>query len=107
MRWATGYRNLLTGDVLAPPQRQQFEDWLRGNETSSMRAGLPEGWTTADKTGNGDYGSTNDIGIAYGPEAAAAACGHDAFAGQRSEGAEQSCADRRTHHASGALAAGY
>ena len=27
----------------------------------------PEGWTTADKTGNGDYGSTNDIGIAYGP----------------------------------------
>lgn len=64
----TGYRNLLTGDLLAPPQRQQFEDWLRGNQTSSMRAGLPQGWTTADKTGNGDYGSTNDIGIAYGPQ---------------------------------------
>jgi beta-lactamase class A len=64
----TGYRNLLTGDVLAPPQRQQLEDWLRGNQTSSMRAGLPEGWTTADKTGNGDYGSTNDVGIAYGPD---------------------------------------
>jgi beta-lactamase class A len=42
---------------------------MRGNVTSalSMRAGLPSGWTTADKTGNGDYGSTNDIGIAYGP----------------------------------------
>lgn len=63
-----GYRNLLTGDALAPPQRQQLEDWLRANETSNMRAGLPQGWTTADKTGNGDYGSTNDIGIAYGPE---------------------------------------
>jgi beta-lactamase class A len=63
-----GYRTLLTGDVLAPPQRQQLEDWLRGNETSSIRAGLPEGWSTADKTGNGDYGSTNDIGIAYGPQ---------------------------------------
>lgn len=63
-----GYRNLLTGDALAPPQRQQLEDWLRANETSSMRAGLPEGWTTADKTGNGDYGSTNDVGVAYGPE---------------------------------------
>ena len=63
-----GYRNLLTGDVLAPPQRQQFEDWMRANETSSMRPGLPEGWTTADKTGNGDYASTNDVGIAYGPE---------------------------------------
>jgi beta-lactamase class A len=63
----SGYRSLLTGDVLAPPQRQQLEDWMRANETSSMRAGLPAGWTTADKTGNGDYGSTNDVGIAYGP----------------------------------------
>ena len=64
----TGYRNLLTGDVLAPAQRQQLEDWMRANETSSMRPGLPEGWTTADKTGNGDYASTNDVGIAYGPD---------------------------------------
>ena len=63
-----GYRTLLTGDVLAPPQRQQLEDWLRGNETSSIRASLPDGWATADKTGNGDYGSTNDIGIAFGPQ---------------------------------------
>jgi beta-lactamase class A len=63
-----GYRSLLSGDVLAPPQRQQLEDWMRGNETSSMRAGLPDGWTTADKTGNGDYGSTNDVGMAYGPQ---------------------------------------
>ena len=40
---------------------------MRANQTSSVRAGLPEGWTTADKTGSGDYGSTNDVGIAYGP----------------------------------------
>jgi beta-lactamase class A len=40
---------------------------MRANETSSMRAGLPPGWTAADKTGSGDYGSTNDVGIAYGP----------------------------------------
>jgi beta-lactamase class A len=64
----TGYRTLLTGDVLAPPQRQQLEDWLRGNTTSTIRPGLPDGWSTADKTGNGDYGSTSDIGIAYGPQ---------------------------------------
>jgi beta-lactamase class A len=32
-----------------------------------MRAGLQPGWTTADKTGAGDYGSTNAVGIAYGP----------------------------------------
>jgi beta-lactamase class A len=33
-----------------------------------MRAGLPPGWASADKTGSGDYGSTNDVGIAYGPQ---------------------------------------
>ncbi|MEZ0364265.1 class A beta-lactamase [Mycobacterium sp. pUA109] len=63
-----GYRTLLSGDALAPKQRQLLEGWMRANETSSMRAGLTPGWTTADKTGSGDYGSTNDIGIAYGPE---------------------------------------
>jgi beta-lactamase class A len=63
-----GYRSLLAGDALAPAQRQQLDSWLRANETSSVRAGLPPGWTTADKTGNGDYASTNDIGIAYGPD---------------------------------------
>ena len=62
-----GYRDLLVGDALAPPQRQQLEDWMRSNETSSMRGALPPGWTSADKTGSGDYGSTNDVGVAYGP----------------------------------------
>jgi beta-lactamase class A len=64
-----GIQNLLTGPVLGEPQRRQLEDWMRGNVTSalSIRAGLPPGWTTADKTGTGDYASTNDIGIAYGP----------------------------------------
>jgi len=41
---------------------------MRGNATSTMRAALPPGWTTADKTGTGDYGSTNDIGVAYCPD---------------------------------------
>ncbi len=50
------------------PKRRLLEDWMRANQTSSMRAGLPPGWTTADKTGSGDYGSTNDVGIAYGPD---------------------------------------
>ncbi|OHV01772.1 class A beta-lactamase [Mycobacterium talmoniae] len=63
-----GYRALLVGDALAPEHRQLLNNWMRANETSSMRAGLPPGWTTADKTGSGDYGSTNDIGIAFGPE---------------------------------------
>lgn len=64
-----GFRALLTGSVLDEQCRKQLEDWMRGNVTSSrsMRAGLPAGWTTADKTGAGDYASTNDIGVAYGP----------------------------------------
>ncbi|WP_197373644.1 class A beta-lactamase [Mycolicibacterium baixiangningiae] len=65
---AGGFRAILTGDALAEPQRQLLGDWMRANETSSMRAGLPVGWTTADKTGSGDYGTTNDVGIAYGPK---------------------------------------
>ena len=64
-----GYRELLTGNALGEPQRAQLEAWMRGNVTSarSMRAGLQPGWTTADKTGAGDYGSTNAVGIAFGP----------------------------------------
>jgi beta-lactamase class A len=63
-----GYRALLDGDALALAQRQHLQDWMRANETSSLRAGLPPQWTSFDKTGSGDYGSTNDIGIAAGPD---------------------------------------
>lgn len=63
-----GFVNLLAGSVLTQPSRRQLDDWMRGNVTSTMRAGLPNGWTSADKTGSGDYGSTNDVGIAYDPD---------------------------------------
>ena len=65
---AVGCRAVLAGDALAPVQRDLLVEWMRANQTSSMRAGLPQGWSTADKTGSGDYGSTNDAGIAYGPD---------------------------------------
>ncbi|MCV7194853.1 class A beta-lactamase [Mycolicibacterium brumae] len=64
---AGGFRELLTGEVLSVQRRRLLEDWMRANQTSSMRAGLPAGWASADKTGSGDYGSTNDVGIAFGP----------------------------------------
>ena len=58
---------------------------MRGNQTSSLRAGLPPGWTSADKTGSGDYGSTNDVGVVYGPDGRrAAAVDHDQVADRRS-----------------------
>lgn len=65
-----GFRTLLTGTALGHAQRNRLEVWMRGNTTSgtSMRGGLPADWTTADKTGAGDYGSTNDVGIAFAPD---------------------------------------
>lgn len=65
---AAGYRSLLAGDALPAAQRDLLDGWMRANQTSSMRAGLPPGWTTADKTGSGDYATTNDSGVAYGPD---------------------------------------
>lgn len=62
-----GIRAILTGDVLDEEHRRRLDEWMRGNETSRMRAGLPPGWTSADKTGGGDFASTNDVGMVYGP----------------------------------------
>ena len=65
----TGFLTMLTGDVLDEPHRAQLEEWMRTIVTGDkrIRAGLPPGWTIADKTGAGDYASTNDIGLAFGP----------------------------------------
>lgn len=66
----TGYRNVLVGNVLADPGRTQLVDWMRGNVASarSIRAGLQPGWTTVDRTGAGGYGSTNAVGMVFGPD---------------------------------------
>ncbi|ORV05185.1 hypothetical protein AWB94_20580 [Mycolicibacterium canariasense] len=37
------------------------------NSTSSLRPGMPPEWILADKTGSGGYGSTNDVGLGFGP----------------------------------------
>ncbi|QMU69951.1 class A beta-lactamase [Streptacidiphilus sp. P02-A3a] len=69
---AIGWTNvkLVLGDALAPRDRRQLTEWLLADTTSGarFRAGLPKGWTLADKTGTGDYGTTNDVGIAWTPD---------------------------------------
>ena len=35
-----------------------------------IRAGVPHGWKVADKTGNGDWGTRDDIAIAWPPSGA-------------------------------------
>ncbi|TFW25527.1 class A beta-lactamase [Massilia arenosa] len=64
---ARSYERLLLGDALPPAQRMQLRDWMLGNTTgaSRIRAGVPPEWKVADKTGTGDYGTTNDAGIAW------------------------------------------
>ena len=62
-----GYRALIVGSALAPSTRGQLVEWMTTNVTSSLRPGLPPEWTLADKTGSGDYGTTNDVGVGFGP----------------------------------------
>nr|WP_296773893.1 class A beta-lactamase [Rhodococcus sp. (in: high G+C Gram-positive bacteria)] len=65
-----GYRSLLRGDVLADSSRDQLLAWMGDTRTSDMRfrAGIPAGWTSADKTGTGSYGVSNDAGLLLGPD---------------------------------------
>ena len=60
---------LLLGDVLAPPHRARLKAWLQASVTGGRRlkAGLPAGWSIAEKTGTSDSGSTNDIGVVWSP----------------------------------------
>ena len=65
-------QHLLLGTSLPAQQRQQLDTWMRGNTTGDqrIRAGVPAGWSVADKTGSGAHGSVNDIGVAWPPAGA-------------------------------------
>ena len=60
---------LLFGDALPERYRQTLMNWLFANKTGDarLRAGLPHDWKVADKTGSGERGSTNDIGVLWPP----------------------------------------
>ena len=48
-------------------QRQRLIAWLQQNTTGgeSIRAGVPADWRVGDKTGAGDYGTTNDLAVIW------------------------------------------
>jgi beta-lactamase class A len=48
-------------------QRTQLQSWLKANTTGNaqIRAGIPSGWIVSEKTGTGNYGTTNDIGVIW------------------------------------------
>jgi beta-lactamase class A len=62
-------RTLVLGNVLSKNSRDQLIRWLIGNKTGDtrLRAGLPSGWRVGDKTGSGERGTTNDVGIIWPP----------------------------------------
>lgn len=66
---ALSLQKITLGNVLTPSQQAQLVTWMRNNTTSykRMRSGVPIGFVVADKTGSGDYGIANDIGIMWSP----------------------------------------
>jgi len=66
---ALSVKKILLGTVLNAQNRALLLDWMKNNTTgyNRIRAGVPIGWSVADKTGSGNYGIANDIGIAWSP----------------------------------------
>ncbi|MFF0435456.1 class A beta-lactamase [Streptomyces sp. NPDC004327] len=66
---ATALRTYALGDALDAEGRALLVDWLRRNTTGDrlVRAGVPAGWRVGDKTGTADYGTRNDIALAWPP----------------------------------------
>ncbi|HEX4789201.1 MAG TPA: class A beta-lactamase [Actinospica sp.] len=65
--FATDLRAYVLGDELTTARRAQLTGWLEANTTGGpyIRAAVPAGWKVGDKTGNGDYGTRNDIAVLW------------------------------------------
>ncbi|MGW6454931.1 class A beta-lactamase [Streptomyces sp. NPDC055078] len=65
--FGTDYRKIVLEDALPGAQRAFLRDLLERNTTGDrrIRAGVPRGWTVADKTGTGDYGTLNDMAVVW------------------------------------------
>jgi len=59
-----------TGDVLPADKKALLLSWMTGNATgkSLIRAGAPEDWIVADKSGSGPYARRNDIAVVLRPD---------------------------------------
>lgn len=60
-------QKLTLGNGLEKDKRDLLTQWMKGNTTgnASIKAGVPTNWTVADKTGSGDYGTTNDVAVMW------------------------------------------
>lgn len=66
---AMSVKKILLGSVLPPHLKNELFTWMRNNTTGyqRIRAGTPIGFAVADKTGSGDYGVANDLGLLWSP----------------------------------------
>ena len=64
---AAGVHKLLATPLLTTPHRTVLEGWMREDKVADnlLRAALPKGWSIADKTGAGSYGSRAIIAAVY------------------------------------------
>jgi beta-lactamase class A len=62
-------KSLVLGNVLSRASKKQMIDWLLGNRTGGarLRARLDKSWRVGDKTGSGERGTTNDVGLIWAP----------------------------------------
>jgi beta-lactamase class A len=65
-------QRLLLGNMLSESSRHQLENWLRHNETGTLRirAAIPKAWTVGDETGWCANGATNDVAFVRPPRRA-------------------------------------
>lgn len=64
---ATSLMTFALGDVLDDTDRESLVEMLKNNTTGDtlIRAGAPAGWMIGDKTGTAQFGTRNDIAIAW------------------------------------------
>ncbi|MDN0198625.1 class A beta-lactamase [Streptomyces sp. S.PNR 29] len=64
---AGSLRAFLLGDALERDERRLLRQWMETNMTGRtlIRAGLPDDWTVADKSGTAGYGGRNNIAVAW------------------------------------------
>lgn len=66
---ATSLRAAVVDNALSAASREQLTRWMQASLTNGkrLRANLPPGWRLGSKTGTGDRGSTNDVGVFWPP----------------------------------------
>ncbi|UCM91610.1 class A beta-lactamase [Streptomyces marincola] len=64
---AGSLRAFLLGDALERQERALLRQWMETNTTGEtlIKAGVPEEWTVADKSGSAGYGGRNNVAVVW------------------------------------------